>query len=167
MEYWDIYDKDGNFTGRKKGKYEKWDKDEYHLATEVWVINSKKQILIQQRSEKCQLLPGIWALTTGRVVSGETTRQGCIRELKEELGIEAKEEECNLVKSLLKNRLGMIWDIYFLRKDVELEDVTLQKEEVSRVKLVNTDEFRDMLKEGIMCEYSEVYELLDIIDKLD
>ena len=130
-------------------------------------INSKKQILIQQRSEKCQLLPGIWALTTGRVVSGETTRQGCIRELKEELGIEAKEEECNLVKSLLKNRLGMIWDIYFLRKDVELEDVTLQKEEVSRVKLVNTDEFRDMLKEGIMCEYSEVYELLDIIDELD
>ena len=167
MEYWDIYDKDGNFTGRKKGKYEKWDKDEYHLATEVWVINSKKQILIQQRSEKCQLLPGIWALTTGRVVSGETTRQGCIRELKEELGIEAKEEECNLVKSLLKNRLGMIWDIYFLRKDVELEDVTLQKEEVSRVKLVNTDEFRDMLKVGIMCEYSEVYELLDIIDELD
>ena len=167
MEYWDIYDKDGNFTGRKKGKYEKWDKDEYHLATEVWVINSKKQILIQQRSEKCQLLPGIWALTTGRVVSGETTRQGCIRELKEELGIEAKEEECNLVKSLLKNRLGMIWDIYFLRKDVDLEDVTLQKEEVSRVKLVNTDEFRDMLKEGIMCEYSEVYELLDIIDELD
>ena len=167
MEYWDIYDKDGNFTGRKKGNYEKWDKDEYHLATEVWVINSKKQILIQQRSEKCQLLPGIWALTTGRVVSGETTRQGCIRELKEELGIEAKEEECNLVKSLLKNRLGMIWDIYFLRKDVELEDVTLQKEEVSRVKLVNTDEFRDMLKEGIMCEYSEVYELLDIIDELD
>ena len=167
MEYWDIYDKDGNFTGRKKGKYEKWDKDEYHLATEVWVINSKKQILIQQRSEKCQLLPGIWALTTGRVVSGETTRQGCIRELKEGLGIEAKEEECNLVKSLLKNRLGMIWDIYFLRKDVELEDVTLQKEEVSRVKLVNTDEFRDMLKEGIMCEYSEVYELLDIIDELD
>ena len=167
MEYWDIYDKDGNFTGRKKGKYEKWDKDEYHLATEVWVINSKKQILIQQRSEKCQLLPGIWALTTGRVVSGETTRQGCIRELKEELGIEAKEEECNLVKSLLKNRLGMIWDIYFLRKDVELEDVTLQKEEVSRVKLVNTDEFRDMLKEGIMCEYSEVYEVLDIIDELD
>ena len=24
MEYWDIYDKDGHFTGRKKGKYEKY-----------------------------------------------------------------------------------------------------------------------------------------------
>ena len=99
MEYWDIYDKDGNFTGRKKGKYEKWDKDEYHLATEVWVINSKKQILIQQRSEKCQLLPGIWALTTGRVVSGETTRQGCIRELKEETGLNVIEIKNRLIEN--------------------------------------------------------------------
>ena len=99
MEYWDIYDKDGNFTGRKKGKYEKWSKDEYHLATEVWVINSKKQILIQKRSDKCEILPSMWALTTGRVVSGETTRQGCIREFREELGINASEDECKLVKS--------------------------------------------------------------------
>ena len=110
----------------------------------------------------------IYELPAGLVDSDDDNfEETVIRELKEELGIEAKEEECNLVKSLLKNRLGMIWDIYFLRKDVELEDVTLQKEEVSRVKLVNTDEFRDMLKEGIMCEYSEIYELLDIVDKLD
>lgn len=167
MEYWDIYDKDGNFTGRKKGKYEKWSKDEYHLATEVWVINSKKQILIQKRSDKCEILPGMWALTTGRVVSGETTRQGCIRELREELGINASEDECKLVKSYLKNRLGMIWDIYFIRKDIELNNITLQKDEVSRAKFVDTDEFRQMLKEGIMCEYSEIYELLEIVDKLD
>ena len=51
MEYWDIYDKDGHFTGRKKGKYEKWGEDEYHLATEGWIINSNKQILVQQRSK--------------------------------------------------------------------------------------------------------------------
>ena len=167
MEYWDIYDKNGKFTGRKKGKYEKWEEDEYHLATEVWVINSKKQILIQQRSNNCQLLPGVWALTTGRVISGETTRQGCVRELKEELGVNITEDECKLVKSYLKNRLGMIWDIYFVRKDINLEDVVLQKEEVAKVKLVNTNEFRDMLKEGIMCEYDEIYDLLDIIDNLN
>ncbi|WP_455543239.1 NUDIX hydrolase [Intestinibacter sp.] len=167
MEYWDIYDKNGNFTGKKKGKYEKWDNDEYHLATEAWIINSKKQILVQQRSDKCEILPGIWALTTGRVVSGENTRQGCVRELKEELGINVTQDECNLVKSYLKNRLGMIWDIYFIRKDVDLNDVVLQKDEVAKVKLVNTDEFRDMLKEGIMCEYDEIYDLLDIIDILD
>lgn len=98
MEYWDIYDKDGHFTGRKKGKYEKWEEDEYHLATEGWIINSNKQILVQQRSNKCQLLPGMWALTTGRIISGESTREGCVREFREELGIHINKEECKLVK---------------------------------------------------------------------
>lgn len=166
MEYWDIYDKNGNFTGRKKGKYEKWEKDEYHLATEGWIINSKKQILIQQRSDKCQLLPGMWALTTGRVISGETTKQGCVREFKEELGLKVDEKELKLVKSLMKNRLGMIWDIYFIRKNINIENLVLQEEEVAKVKLVTTSEFRQMLKEGIMCSYDEICDLLNIIDEL-
>ena len=102
MEYWDIYDKDGHFTGRKKGKYEKWGEDEYHLATEGWIINSNKQILVQQRSNKCQLLPGMWALTTGRIISGENTREGCVREFREELGIHIDKDECKLVKSFMK-----------------------------------------------------------------
>ena len=131
----------------------------------VALTDDDKVVLIKQFRKPIEQV--IWEIPAGKLEIGENPKDCAIRELKEELGIEAKEEECNLVKSLLKNRLGMIWDIYFLRKDVELEDVTLQKEEVSRVKLVNTDEFRDMLKEGIMCEYSEVYELLDIIDELD
>ena len=150
MEYWDIYDKDGHFTGRKKGKYEKWGEDEYHLATEGWIINSNKQILVQQR-----------------IISGENTREGCVREFREELGIHIDKDECKLVKSFMKNRLGMIWDIYFIRKDVNLDELVLQEEEVARAKFVNTNEFREMLKEGIMCEYEEIYELLDIIDNLE
>ena len=33
MEYWDIYDKDRNFTGKKKGKYEKWNEGEIGRAS--------------------------------------------------------------------------------------------------------------------------------------
>lgn len=164
MEYWDIYDKDRNFTGKKKGKYEKWNEDEYHLAVEGWIINSKNEILVQQRSDKCEILPGVWALTTGRVISGETTLEGCVRELREELGVIVSKDECELVRTFSKNRLGMIWDIYFVRKDVNIDEVVLQEEEVARVKFVDTDEFRQMLNDGIMYEYDEIYELLDIID---
>lgn len=113
-------------------------------------------------------MPGVWALTTGRVISGETTRQGCVRELKEELGITVEEEDCELAGTYFKTRLGMIWDIYFVRKDINLKDIVLQEEEVARVKFVSTDEFREMLKEGTMYEYEEIYDLLDAIDnKLD
>ena len=162
MEYWDIYDKDRNFSGKKKGKYETWYEGEYHLAAEGWIINSKKEILVQQRSQMCAILPGVWALTTGRVIAGETTLQGCIREFKEELGIDVKTEELRLMDTYTKG--DMIWDIYFVRKDVSLEDIVLQEEEVARVKFVDTLEFRQMLDEGIMYKYDEIYELLDFVD---
>ena len=45
----------------------------------------------------------------------------------------------------MKNRLGMIWDIYFIRKDVNIDELVLQEEEVARAKFVNTNEFRNML----------------------
>ena len=102
----------------------------------------------------------------GRGRRGEFERE-CGREFREELGIHIDKDECKLVKSFMKNRLGMIWDIYFIRKDVNLDELVLQEEEVARAKFVNTNEFRNMLKEGIMCEYQEIYELLDIIDNLE
>lgn len=162
MEYWDIYDENRNFTGKKKGKYETWYEGEYHLAVEGWIINSKKEILVQQRSQKCEILPGIWALTTGRVISGETTSQGCIREFKEELGITIKKEELKLVQT--HSKIDMIWDIYFIRKDVDLDDIVLQEEEVSKVKFVNTCQFKEMLDDNTMYKYDGIYELLDIVD---
>lgn len=164
MEYWDIYKKDRTFTGKKKGKYEQWQDDEYHLGCEVWIINSNKEILIQKRSSKCAILPGKWAMTTGRVVSEETTKSGCVRELKEELGIDVKAKECKLVTSYIN--LNIIWDIYFVRKDIDLRDIVLQEEEVSQVKLASTDEIKSMIQKDIMYKYSEIYKLLDIVDNL-
>ena len=166
-ELWDIYDENKNKTGRTAIRdVTILQKGEYHIVVTGIILNSKNEILISKRATN-KKFGGMWECNGGSILAGETSKEGILRELKEELGVNITEDECKLVKSYLKNRLGMIWDIYFLSKDVELEDVTLQKEEVSRVKLVNTDEFRDMLKEGIMCEYSEVYELLDIIDELD
>lgn len=163
MEYWDIYKKDRTFTGNKKGKYEIWDEGEYHLGCEVWIVNSKKEILIQKRSDKCAILPGKWAMTTGRIVSGETTLKGSIRELKEELGIKVDEEELIFINTYIN--LDIIWDIYFIKKDINLDEVVLQEEEVSEVKLASVDEIKDMLKNNMMYKYEEIYDLLDIVDK--
>ncbi len=60
---------------------------EYHPAMEAWIKNSRGEILIQQRSVECEILPGAWGLTTGRMIAGESTQQGCIREIREELGL--------------------------------------------------------------------------------
>ena len=93
MELWDVYDKKGRKTGALKEKEADYLPGEYHLAVEAWVFNRRREILIQQRSWHREILPGKWSLTTGRIIAGEDSEQGCVRELKEELGIQVKQKE--------------------------------------------------------------------------
>ena len=52
MEYWDIYDKDGNFTGKIIEKGTAFLPGEYHKAVEIWIINKDGNLLLQKR-ERC------------------------------------------------------------------------------------------------------------------
>ena len=38
MEYWDIYDRSGNKTGRTVERGMPMAQDEYHLVVHVWVV---------------------------------------------------------------------------------------------------------------------------------
>ena len=59
-----------------------------HRASYVIIVNSKKEILIQQRSNNKDLYPGYYDPTTGGVVrAGESFEDNAVRELEEELGV--------------------------------------------------------------------------------
>ncbi|WP_123054443.1 NUDIX domain-containing protein [Clostridium sp. JN-1] len=161
MELWDIYDCNACKTGLVKKRSDILNKGEYHLASEVWIINSKREILIQQRSSNKKTLPNIWALTTGCMISGEDTLDGSIREVKEELGIFLKRNDLNFMQRIF--RTNTIWNIYFVYKDIDLSKIVLQTEEVSKVKLVSIKEFKDMLSLGKLYEYPEIYYILSLI----
>ena len=107
MEYWNVYDRSGRWTGRTVPKGTPFGPGEYHPAMEAWIVNGRGELLIQQRSRDCEILPGIWGMTTGRMTApppskegrplsapeadrGETTLEGCIREIREELGIQVE-----------------------------------------------------------------------------
>ena len=87
MEYWEVCNACGDRTGQIRPKGAFFGPGEYHPAMEAWIKNSRGEILIQQRSVECEILPGAWGLTTGRMIAGESTQQGCIREIREELGL--------------------------------------------------------------------------------
>ncbi len=84
MEYWEVCNACGDRTGQIRPKGAFFGPGEYHPAMEAWIKNSRGEILIQQRSVECEILPGAWGLTTGRMIAGESTQQGCIREIREE-----------------------------------------------------------------------------------
>lgn len=54
MELWEVLDDNGNPTGEIMEKYDQkvFDKELYHLGSDVWIINNENKILIQKRSEQ-------------------------------------------------------------------------------------------------------------------
>lgn len=139
MEIWDIFDEAGNITGKTMKKDDKivWQKGIYHQGADVWIINSEKKILIQKRSDQKKLEPNVWAMTGGSVIKGETPLDTLKRETFEELGIELD------VKKAIKihhYKSGNAWlGEYIVEQDVSLNDIIMQKEEVSHVKFATYD----------------------------
>lgn len=70
----DIYDKTKNKTGRIVERKEgiKLNGEEYILAVQCWILNSKGNILLTQRKLD-KIHGGMWEPTGGLVISGETS----------------------------------------------------------------------------------------------
>ena len=160
MEFWDLVDEQGRFlrTVRSDSKLKK---EEYHFAVEIWPINSQGEILLQKRSVFCEVLPGVWGLTTGRVQAGETTIQGAVRELREELSLFAAEKELIFLKRIVrKDGTHLIWDVFSYKTDVQTSTLCLQPEEVEDVCWILPEKVIQMAEEGNVYRYPEFYEIL-------
>lgn len=150
MEIWDIFDCYGNRTGRTIDRGGVLKDGEYHLVVHIYIINKKGEYLIQKRSMKKELMPGIWDITGGSVVSGEDSLSGAIREVKEELGITLSPKDLFLVDRL--QRTHSLVDIWAAYADITLDDVIMQEDEVDEVKFVSA---QDMVKTIFEAEYRD------------
>lgn len=93
MEYIDIFDYNNNPTGEIKEKTQAHEDGNFHRTAYVWIMNDKKELLLQKRSATKKSHPNFWDISgVGHIRAGETVIEGAIRELKEELGVEVKEE---------------------------------------------------------------------------
>ena len=147
MELRDLYDENKKLTGEKIYKGQDVPKGRYYITVVVFIQNSKNEFLLQKRVKKKD---GKWATTGGHPVSGETSKQGIITEIKEELGIDIPEENIKLFKTI-KTEDDFV-DIYYLKEDIDINKIKIQKEEVSNVKWVTINDIEKMIKEG---EFSE------------
>lgn len=146
-EFMDVYDENKNKTGKiinRKDK-NKLNENEFVLSVHCWIINSKKEILITQRSIHLNR-GGKWEDTHGGVKAGETSIDGIKRELKEELGIDVKTNELKLVKTL--KRENVFRDCYIILKDITLDSINFNDNEVMNCKYVSIEEFKEIIKKG-------------------
>lgn len=155
-EYWDIYDVNRKKTGRlaERGVTELKFGEEYHIVVSAIIMNSKNEILISQRAPHKQL--GLqWEFNGGSILVGETSLQGILRELKEELGLEFSEKEAIYFKEVKGRRFPNFKDMWLFRKDIDIKDIKFPDGEAIAAKWVTIEEFEKMFKDE---------EIIDVID---
>ena len=145
-------------------KNEKIPANRYILVVLVFIQNSQGKFLIQKRSKQKD---GKYASTGGHPKTGETSIDGMITEIKEELGLTVKPEELELIFSGQENVKQVFFDIYYMRKDFNISDLKLQKEEVDFVEWLSFKEIETLIKKDLFLEShaEEVYRLKEIFEK--
>lgn len=144
MEKVNVYNRNREITDKIKER-NSLEKGEYRISVHIWIINSKSELLIQQRSETSKKFPSMWAQTGGGVLAGETSKEAVKREAKEELGINVEDEELYYISSYVRTR--DIVDVWLVKKDIDIDDLELQKEEVAEAKFVSFEDFDNMIKD--------------------
>ena len=127
MEKRDLYNIEKINTRKTIFKEERPPENFYTLVVLALIQNSKNEILVQKRSKQ---KGGEFGLTSGHPKSGETSLSGIITEIKEELGVEAKPQELKLMYSERDDVNRCFYDLYYLKKDYDENEMKLQKEEV-------------------------------------
>ena len=88
MEYLDILDENGKRTGQTAPRKEVHSKGLWHKGFQIWIINSKKELLVQRRSKNKDVYPNkLYISIGGHPISGEDEKEGIRREFEEEIGV--------------------------------------------------------------------------------
>ena len=151
MEMWDIYNADKVRTGESRPRGSYLADNEYRLAVQVWIRNSKGQWLISRRvPEKSN--PLMWETTGGCVIAGEDSRQGALREAYEELGVHLDMKKGYLYRTFRSDRPKYSFpgflDVWVFENDTPIEQVVLQEGETCGAKWATAEEILAMMERG-------------------
>lgn len=150
MEYLDIYDSDGNVTGRviqRGDKSVKLGPGEHIAVGVIYIENSAGDFLLQKTSlEK----GGLYSSTGGHVCIGEKPIDSIKREVLEELGVDISKDEIEELGFILYDM--PIRYMFYLKKDIDLKKVVLQKEEVDSVEYMSISQIKELIDKKMITE---------------
>ena len=148
MEWNDVYDAQRNRTGRIHRRGTPWRDGESGLVVCVWVCDGEGKLLLTRRAPE-KSFAGTWENSGGAAKAGEDSRQAIVRELFEETGSRAPEEDFVLLRS---EREGCyFFDHYCLRYPVKLEELTLLPGETDDAQWADFDQIHEMILREEIC----------------
>ena len=143
----DLYDINSNKTNKTYRKGDLIPEGYYPMVVMVVIKNSNGEFFMQKRVES---KGGDWGVTGGHPKSGETPIEGIITEVKEELGLDFSKE--NFIEYDFGCDGKDCYKMYFVTKDININDITIQQEELSEVRWFTMDELKGMVNSGELNE---------------
>lgn len=158
MELFDVLDENGMYTGGIANRQICHEEGMRHKAVAVFIINSKNQVLLQRRSEKKKMWPGLWDISAGgHVLTGEFGYQAAIREVKEEIGIDITEKDMIFIGATISETFNSGYsdrhfnEYYIVKMDIDETKLVLQEEEVSDIIWMDKDEIINRINNHYNC----------------
>jgi len=153
--YLDIIDAEGVVTDKKELASIVHQKGLLHKTVHVWILNKKKELLIQKRSKVKWAYPELWEpFVGGHLSSGEDSIAGARAHVLEEVNLEVGPRDCVFLfsanhpsdnphpNSIVDNE---IHDVYLLVKDFNISQLKYSKDEISELKLITLEDFEELL----------------------
>ncbi len=140
MEIWDLYDREGNKTGktweRGFGNFREIPEGCYHMVVDILVRHTDGTFLLTKRDMRKDVYPGYWeASAGGSAIAGEEPLQAAERELFEETGLRALRME--LVSHSFREPSHSMFYSYLATVDADKDSVVLQEGETVDYKWVD------------------------------
>lgn len=159
LEKRDLYDENRKLTGETILKGEGIPKGKYIVVVLVFIQNSKGEFLIQKRSTRKN---GKFATTGGHPKSGESSIQGIITEVEEEIGLKLNPKDLKLYFSGKSETERVFWDDYYVKMDIlDIKQLKLQEDEVSSIEWLSEKGIINLMKQDkFFKNHYEEFEIL-------
>lgn len=177
LELFDVLSDDFQVTGLVRERSIVHELGSWHRTAHIWVIRKKEQgfdVLLQKRSRNKDSFPGCYDISSaGHIHAGDDYPESAVRELKEELGIEAEPCELHMIgihkgisdtvfygKPFLNHEYSHVF--VYDGTNLDTENLKLQKEEVESVMWLDYEEGLKCLFDGTIdnCVFRDEWEML-------
>jgi isopentenyl-diphosphate delta-isomerase type 1 len=170
-EYLDVVDMQGKPVGSIKSRLEVHRDGDWHKTVHIWLMNNRRELLVQQRSAGKETFPGYWDIScAGHRCTGESAVDAALHETSEELGIVLTSDRLEYLFSVTTSSVlhngtfidNEIADVFLVRIQNSAAAIRVSAAEVAAVRWIPVAEFMSSVDRncGSFVPHHEEYERL-------
>jgi isopentenyl-diphosphate Delta-isomerase len=135
----EVLDEQGHKTGQILDRSVVHERELWHETVNVWIINSRSEVLLQLRGPKVELNPNTWDVAIGtHVRPQEDPTESALRCLETELGVVVTKDQLkHLFNIQSANPLEggkshrTLGHVFLLRRDIDINDFAYDKGKIA------------------------------------